>query len=103
MKTLMMVLALAIAAVALVACGETVIDSTKTEEQLESSLNKEQGLEVTSAECPSDVEVKAGTSFTCTVTMKGGEEQTATLKIRNSDADLSLVSLSPSKGLGSNK
>jgi hypothetical protein len=99
-------------AVSLVGCGETVIDSTKTEEQLESGLKKEQGLDVTSADCPSDVQVTPGDSFTCTVTIKGGETRTATLKIRNKDADLTLVELSssdksqskaPAEGLGSNK
>jgi hypothetical protein len=93
----------AVAAVAAVGCGETVIDSTKTEEQLQSGLKKEQGLKVKSADCPSGVEVKPGTTFTCTVTLAGGETQTATLKIRNEDADLTLVDLSPNKDLSSNK
>jgi len=93
----------AILALAVVGCGETVIDSAKTEDQLESGLKKEQGLDVTSADCPSDVEVKANTSFTCTVTLKGGETQTATLKIRNTDADLTLVDLRPDKDLSPNK
>ena len=96
-------LALAVAAVAAAGCGETVIDTAKTEETLKSELNKEQGLDVASADCPSDVEVKAGASFTCTLTLADGEKQTATLRIRNENADLTLVSLSPNKNPGSNK
>lgn len=79
-------------------CGETVIDGTKTEEQLQASLSKSLGAKVTSVDCPSDVEVKAGATFTCTVKVKGGETQTATLKIRNEDADLSVISINGSNG-----
>ena len=89
------ILALAgLGALAVAGCGETVIDSTKIEEQLESGLQKEQGIDVTSADCPSNVEVTPGNSFTCTISVKGGETRKATLKIRNKDADVSLVELS---------
>jgi hypothetical protein len=84
-------------------CGETVIDGTKTEEQLQASLSNSLGEKVKSVDCPSDVEVKADTTFTCTVHPANGETQTATLKIRNSDADLSVVSLTGSNGSGSNE
>jgi uncharacterized protein DUF4333 len=77
-------------------CGETVIDSTKTEEQLQASLSKSLETKVKSVDCPSDVEVKAGTTFSCSVDFQGGETQTVTLKIRNSDADVSVVSISGS-------
>ena len=80
-------------------CGETVIDATKTEEQLQASLSKSLETKVKSVDCPSDVEVKAGTIFSCSVDLQGGgETQTVTLKIRNSDADVSVVSLSGSNG-----
>ncbi len=92
-------LALPLAALllALAGCGSTVIDSTKVEEQIESSLKKEQGLAVKSADCPGGVEVTSGAHFTCTVTLAGGETRKATLKIRNKDADLDLVHLSANK------
>ena len=89
--------------VAAAGCGETVIDATKTEEQLQASLSKSLETKVKSVDCPSDVEVKAGTTFSCTVHLASGETQTATLKIRNSDADLSVVSLTGSNGSGSNE
>jgi hypothetical protein len=92
------ILALVLAALAVSGCGETVIDSTKTEEQLESELKKQQGVEVKSADCPSDVEVKSDTTFVCTLTLAGGETQRATLQIRNEDADLTLVNLSVPQG-----
>ena len=107
----------AIAALALVAtaCGETVIDATKTEEQLESSLQKtlpgafagEAGRQlaeeigvspderIESVECPSDVEVEKGVEFSCTITFENGEQATEELKIVNEDADLEALGLSP--------
>jgi hypothetical protein len=76
-------------------CGETIIDSTKTEEALEANLSKSLRQKVSSVDCPSDVEVEKGKTFTCSVRLAGGKEQTATLKILNSDADVSVVSLRP--------
>jgi hypothetical protein len=75
-------------------CGETVIDSKKTEELLEAELPKSLGKKVSSVDCPSGVEVKTGATFTCTVTVQGGERQTATLKIRDDKADVAVVGLS---------
>jgi hypothetical protein len=77
-----------------VGCGETVIDTTKTEDTLQASLSKSLETKVTAVDCPSDVEVEKGTTFACSVTLKGGEEQTATLKILNEDADVSVTKLS---------
>jgi hypothetical protein len=77
-------------------CGETVIDATKTEEQLQASLSKSLQTKVKSVDCPSDVEVKAGTTFSCSVDLQGGETQTVTLKIRNSDADVSVIGITGS-------
>jgi len=79
-------------------CGETVLDTSKTEEQLQASLSESLETKVKSVDCPSDVEVKAGKTFSCTVELQGGETQTATLKIRNSDADVSVIDLTGSGG-----
>ena len=77
-----------------VGCGETVIDSAKTEDALQANLSKSLETKVTSVDCPSDVEVEPKASFTCTVQLSGGEQQTATLKILNEDADVSVTKLS---------
>ncbi len=98
------VIALAAAAGAVVVgCGETVIDSAKTEEAITASLEKSQGMKISSVDCPSDVEVKAGTTFECTVVQKGGKEETAELKILNKNADVSLVHLTPADSNQSDK
>jgi hypothetical protein len=89
----------AVAVVGIVAagCGETVIDSAKTEDAIAHNLEKSAGMKISSVDCPSDVEVKKGTTFQCTVIQDGGKRETATLKILNEDADVSLVDLSANK------
>jgi len=85
---------LAFAALAAAGCGGTVIDDGKTEGAIEDNLRKSLGKNVKSVDCPSGVEVEPGTSFECTVHLAGGKEETATLKVRNEDADVELVDLS---------
>jgi hypothetical protein len=91
---------LALLAVALLwaaGCGETVIDDAKTEAALEQNLRRSTGQKVSSVECPSGVEVKAGRTFQCTVNVAGGKQETATLKILNSNADVEVTNLEPKK------
>jgi hypothetical protein len=90
-------LGLVIAALVAVGCGETVIDDAKTEGALQHNLEQSLGEKVTRVECPSDVEVKTGAKFECTVVLAGNKEETATLKILNEDADVELIDLSPGK------
>jgi Domain of unknown function (DUF4333) len=84
----------AIAVLVLAGCGETIIDTAKTEDTLQASLSKSLETKVTAVDCPADVEVEKGTTFECSVALKGGEEQTATLEILNEDADVSVTKLS---------
>lgn len=74
-------------------CGETVIDDAKTEAAIEENLQKSVGQKVSSVECPSGVEVKAGKTFDCTVNLAGGKQETATLRIINSNADVEVTDL----------
>lgn len=76
-------------------CGETIIDSAKTEDAIEQNLERATGQKVASVECPSDVEVVKGATFDCTVSFTGGKRETATLKILNEDADVALTNLRP--------
>jgi len=90
--------ALATAALVMAGCGDTVIDGQSTEETLQASLEKSLHEKIPSVECPSDVKVEPGKTFTCVVKLPEGKQATATLKIRNKDADISIVRLSkPSK------
>ena len=88
--------AVALAAVIVFAgCGETVIDSAKLEDQLKASLSSSQGEKISSVDCPSDVEVQKGTTFECGIKLQKGDEQLATIEIRNQDADTSVIDLRP--------
>lgn len=78
-------------------CGETVIDDAKTEAAIEDNLQQSVGQKVTSVDCPSGVEVETDATFDCTVSLAGGKEETATLKILNEDADVEVTDLRPSK------
>jgi NAD(P)H-hydrate repair Nnr-like enzyme with NAD(P)H-hydrate epimerase domain len=83
-----------LAALALAAgCGETVIDDVKTEDAIEQNLKSSAGKKVTAVDCPSGVEVEADATFECTVTLAGGKEETATMKILNDAADIELTNL----------
>lgn len=93
LKRLGSIAGVAFAVVFVIACGETVIDSAKTEDALQANLMKSLETKVTSVDCPSDQKVEAGATFTCTVNLAGGKTGTATLKIRNDNADISLVGL----------
>jgi len=88
-------LALLAAAFAAVGCGETVIDDVKAEGAIKSSLEKSLDEKIKTVECPADVEVEAGKTFTCAVSSSAGDQATATLKILNEDADVSLVGFKP--------
>jgi hypothetical protein len=82
-----------VAGVLVVGCGETVIDSANLEETVQQSLEGSEGRGVKAVDCPSDQEVVVDATFTCTVEFSDGREATATLRIRNEDADLSLIDL----------
>jgi hypothetical protein len=74
-------------------CGDTTIDDVKAEETLKVSLEKSLHEKIKRVDCPSGVKVEADKTFTCTVELPKGEEATATLKIRNSDADVDVIGL----------
>lgn len=89
--------ALALATFLAAGCGGTVIDLSKAEDQIKASVEESPGAKVASVNCPSGVEVEPKTKFTCTVHLADGETRTATLLIRDEDANLSLLTLQPDK------
>jgi len=91
-------LALALTPLGVLGCGETVIDSAKTEGAIEENLQKSMGQRVASVECPSDVKVEKGKTFECTVKLKSGKTETATLKVLNSEADVELADIKSAGG-----
>jgi hypothetical protein len=93
-------LALLVVAAGVAGCGGTVIDGTKAEEELQASLSKSLHEKVSSVDCPPDQKVEAGATFTCSVKLSDGKTETATLKIRNDDADVSVIDLSETSQQG---
>lgn len=92
----LVVAALLCGLVALYGCG-TVIDREKLQDTLQASLENSVHENIKSVECPSDVSVDPGATFTCTVIFSDDRRELATLRIRNQDADISTIDLKPTK------
>jgi hypothetical protein len=82
--------------VALYGCG-TVIDREKLQDTVQASLENSVHEKIQKVECPADVSVDPGATFTCTVIFSHDRREVAILKIRNKDADITMVGLKPSK------
>jgi uncharacterized protein YceK len=90
------VIALFIGLVALSGCG-TVVSQEKLQDTIQASLEKSIHEKIKRVECPSDESVDPGATFTCDVIFSDDRREVATLKIRNEEADISMVSLKPNK------
>ena len=84
--------AFALAVLGVAGCGETVIDDVKTEEAIETEPQKSSHKEVKAVECPS-VERSRPARPSSAPSLAGGEEETATMKILNKDADIEIADL----------
>jgi uncharacterized protein DUF4333 len=89
-------LALAFGVVAPYGCG-TVVDREKLQDTVQASLESSIHEKIKEVECPSDQSVDPGATFTCDVIFSDDRREVATLKIRNEDADISMVGLKPEK------
>ena len=67
---------LVVITVALVACGETVIDSGEIESQIAGDIEEQTGTRDVEVACPDDIEAKKGDIFECEATAPGGIKQT---------------------------
>ena len=88
------VIGLLIAALGMVGCG-TVIDREKLQDTVQASLEDSIHEKIQKVECPSDQSVDPGATFTCDVIFSDDRREVATLKIRNEDADITMVSVKP--------
>ncbi|MGN6586041.1 MAG: DUF4333 domain-containing protein, partial [Solirubrobacterales bacterium] len=91
-----LVIALLVSALTLYGCG-TVIDREKLQDTIQASLEKSIRENIKAVECPSDQSVDPGATFTCDVIFPDGRREVATLKIRNKEADISMIGLKPKK------
>jgi hypothetical protein len=90
----LLVLALVFGSVALYGCG-TVVDREKLQDTIQSSLEKSIHEKIKNVDCPSDESVDPGATFTCDVIFSDDRREVATLKIRNKEADISMIDLKP--------
>jgi uncharacterized protein DUF4333 len=81
-------------AVALYGCG-TVVDREKLQDTVQASLESSIHEKIREVECPSDQSVDPGATFTCVVTFADDRREVAILKIRDKDADISMIGLKP--------
>jgi hypothetical protein len=88
------VIGLLIAALGMAGCG-TVIDSEKLQDTVQASLEDSIHEKIKKVECPSDQSVDPGATFTCDVIFSDDRREVATLRIRNEDADITMVSVKP--------
>jgi uncharacterized protein DUF4333 len=77
-------------------CG-TVVDHEKLQDTLQRSLENSVHEKIKAVDCPSDVSVDPGATFTCDVIFSDNRREIATLKIRNKEADISTIGLEPTK------
>ena len=89
-----LVLMLVFGVVALSGCG-TVVDREKLQDTVQSSLEKSIHEKIKNVECPSDESIDPGATFTCDVIFSDDRREVATLKIRNKEADISMIDLKP--------
>jgi len=89
-----LLLVLIFGALALFGCG-TVIDRVKLQDTVQASLERSIHEKIKAVECPSDQSVDPGATFTCDVIFADDRREEAILKIRDKDADISMVGLKP--------
>ena len=76
------------ASIALLGCGETVIDSSKVEKSIGRTVIDQAGVHVKSVSCPKDPKAKKGATFTCTVTATDGTKGDATVTQSDDDGNV---------------
>jgi Domain of unknown function (DUF4333) len=89
-----LLLILLFGALALYGCG-TVVDRVKLQDTIQASLEDSIHEKIKGVECPSDQPVDPGATLTCDVIFSDDRREEAILKIRNKDADISMVGLKP--------
>jgi hypothetical protein len=78
----------AIASLAVVGCGETVIDAGKVEKLITKAVIDQTGVRVTSVACPEGRALKKGDTFTCTVLAKDGTKGQAVVVQRDDEGSV---------------
>lgn len=94
-RPLVAAVALVVLSVLVAGCGGTTVDPVKLEDTIQASLEKSFHEKIKAVECPSGQAVDPGSTFTCEVIRSHDKREIATLKIRDKEADISMVGLKP--------
>jgi hypothetical protein len=86
-----------LAASVLAGCGGTVISKEKLDDTTQASLERSLHEKIKSVDCPSDLSVDPGSTFECEVVFPDGKRESAILRIRDKEADVSIVDLNPNQ------
>lgn len=78
----------ALPAAAIAGCGTAVIDADKAGEQIAKMVRLQAGVPVKSVDCPKDRKIKAGDTFTCTVTAQDGTKGLVNVRQTNDKGDV---------------
>jgi hypothetical protein len=76
----------AIVLLGVTACGKSTIDQSSEVDLVNKSLSQ-QNLKAKSVDCPSDVEAKEGTTFSCDVVLTNGHTGTFDIKVTSVSGD----------------
>ena len=71
------------------------VDQVKLEDTVQASLEDSIHEKIKAVDCPSDQSVDPGATFMCDVIFSDDRREVAILKIRNKDADITMVGLEP--------
>lgn len=84
-----LLLAAVLALVALAGCGTETLDADTGESSIKSVIEQQTGADVSSVDCPDDVKVEKGKSFTCEATGADGTKVTIDVEQTNDKGDIS--------------
>jgi hypothetical protein len=85
-RTWGIVIAMAVLAAGIAACGEKTVDKDSAEETVANVVAEQTGFEAEDVECPEDVKAEADEKFTCTFTGPEGPYE-ADVTITEVDGD----------------
>jgi hypothetical protein len=72
-----------LAAVALVSCGDTTVDTGKDETVIRRAVTQQVGARVASVACPEGVKARKAATFTCVVTGRDGSKGNAVVRVKD--------------------
>lgn len=85
-----LLLAAVLALVTLAGCGTETLDADKGESAIKSVIEQQTGADVSSVDCPDDVKVEKGKSFTCEATGADGTKATVDVVQTNDKGDIDI-------------